>query len=168
MIKIVFTGPECSGKTTISKAIAKKFNLPLVPEFARLYLKQLNRKYTYFDLKEIAKGQLDLEKKSELNTNKKTLICDTNIQVIKLWSLIKYSKCHSSILKNEDPNAHYMLCYPDFKWKFDPLRENKHNRLEIFEKYRDDLIQNNRNYKIVCGPLENRISYISSYIENMI
>ena len=168
MIKIIFTGPECSGKTTISEAIAKKFNLPLVPEFARSYLKKLNRKYTYFDLEKIAKGQLNLEKKTELNTNKKTLICDTNLHVIKLWSLIKYSKCNSFILQNEDQNAHYILCFPDFKWEFDPLRENKYDRLDIFKKYKDDLIQNNRNYTILSGSIKNRISYVSNYIENLI
>ena len=60
--KIVFTGPECSGKTTLSNAIAKKLNAPLVKEYAREYLNNLNREYSYPDLLKIAKGQLKLEK----------------------------------------------------------------------------------------------------------
>ncbi|MBF25083.1 MAG: hypothetical protein CMP49_00995 [Flavobacteriales bacterium] len=168
MIKIVFTGPECSGKTSLSKAIAKKFNLPIVPEFARLYLNKLNRNYNYSDLIKIAKGQLDLEIKTEKNSDKKILICDTNLQVIKLWSLIKYSKCDSFIINHEDHQAHYILCYPDFKWQYDKLRENKYDRLEIFEKYKEDLVTSNRNFITTNGPIADRISLITNYIEQMI
>ena len=50
MKKVVFTGPECSGKSTLSSAIANKFNLPLVKEYAREYLNNLNREYNYSDL----------------------------------------------------------------------------------------------------------------------
>ena len=62
--KIVFTGPECSGKSTLSKAIAKKMQLPLVEEYARQYLNSLGRNYIYSDLAQIAKGQLNAEKKA--------------------------------------------------------------------------------------------------------
>ena len=57
MIKIVFTGPECSGKTTFSQLIAKKYNAPLVQEYAREYLNKLQHPYGYNDLLKIAKGQ---------------------------------------------------------------------------------------------------------------
>ena len=59
------------------------------------------------------------------------LICDTNLQVIKLWSIIKFSKCDPFILKNQDKKALYILCKPDFEWTFDHLRET----LTIEEKY---------------------------------
>ena len=45
MKKIVFTGPESSGKTTISESVAQKFNLPIVEEYARKSLTELNRAY---------------------------------------------------------------------------------------------------------------------------
>ena len=98
MKHVVFTGPECSGKTTLSKKIAKTFNLPLVEEYARSYLKNLNRAYEYSDLTNIAKGQIDAENKQKKNSDKKVLICDTNLQVIKIWSEVKYSKCDSFII----------------------------------------------------------------------
>ena len=59
MKKIVFTGPECSGKTTLSKEIAKHFNLVWVQEYARQYLENLERSYNYYDLKKIAQGQFN-------------------------------------------------------------------------------------------------------------
>jgi len=167
MIKIVFTGPESSGKTTISKAVSKKFNLPIVEEYARKYLTQLKRKYKYTDLVEIAKGQLKLEQKA-FKPNTKILICDTNIQVIKIWSQIKYNQCDSFILNNQDFNCFYVLCSPDFQWVSDPLRENKHNRDELFEAYHTDLKKNKCKFIVIKGSHEKRMSTISDLIQKMI
>ena len=41
------------------------------------------------------------ENKQKKNSDKKVLICDTNLQVIKIWSEVKYSKCDSFIIKNK-------------------------------------------------------------------
>ena len=101
--KIVFTGPECSGKTTLSNAIAKIINAPIVNEYAREYLHDLDREYSYSDLLKIAKGQIELEESQKYSkSNSGVIICDTNLQVIKIWSQIKYSKCDTFILKNQD------------------------------------------------------------------
>ena len=164
MKKIVFTGPESSGKTTISQAIAKKFNLPIVEEYARKYLSELNRKYRYNDLIAIAKGQLKSEQKE---SKSKIIICDTNLQVVKIWSQIKYNRCDSFILNNQDPNCFYLLCSPDFKWKYDPLRENKKNRHELFLKYHKDLIKNKYNFKIIKGSHEKRMKLVSDLIQKI-
>ena len=165
MKKIVFTGPESSGKTTISESVAQKFNLPIVEEYARKYLTELNRAYIYDDLLEIAKGQLKAEKK---HSQSQLIICDTNLQVIKIWSQIKYNRCHSFILDNQDPNCFYLLCSPDFTWEYDPLRENKNNRYQLFEKYHEDLIKNQYDFKIIKGSHENRMKLVSDLIGKII
>tara|TARA_Y100001968_G_C19442492_1_gene763343 strand:+ start:1256 stop:1762 length:507 start_codon:yes stop_codon:yes gene_type:complete len=167
MIKIIFTGPECSGKTTLSTEIAKKFHAPLVKEYARDYLKHLNRPYNYNDLLEIAKGQLKLEKIAS-KKNPPLIVCDTNLQVIKTWSQIKYLKCDPFILKNQDPNAYYILCYPDVPWEKDPLRENQNNRLELFQYYHQDLTNNKYKFIIARGTHQNRMTFLESKILKMI
>ena len=164
--KIVFTGPECSGKTTLSNYIAKKFNLPLVPEYARKYLNDLKRDYLYSDLLEIAKGQINLE--NTISNKQKILICDTNIQVIKIWSKIKFSKCHPFILKNQDKNAYYVLCAPDFTWQYDPLRENKNSRNMLFKEYQSELAFNNQKFIIAKGSIKDRKSLIENIVLKML
>ena len=164
MKKIVFTGPECSGKTTLSKEVAKHFNLIWVEEYARQYLNNLERKYQYSDLKKIAQGQLQLEKKSKKN---KFLVCDTNLQVIKLWSTIKFGKCDPFILTNQDFKALYILCKPDFEWVFDPLRENSTNREEIFSLYHKDLTKNKLDFIIAEGNHHKRFHLVIKQINNM-
>ena len=59
--KIILTGPESSGKTTLAKQLAERFQTTWVPEFARTYLDNLTRPYREDDLLRIAQGQKDLE-----------------------------------------------------------------------------------------------------------
>ena len=110
--KIVFTGPECSGKTTLSNHIAKIVKAPIVNEYAREYLNNLDREYSYSDLLKIAKGQIELEESQMYSkSSSRLIICDTNLQVIKIWSQIKYSKCDPFILKNQDKKIEIMSLY---------------------------------------------------------
>src|SRR5690606_33055147 len=89
--KIAIIGPESTGKSTLTKALASKFGEPWVEEYARPYLEKLDREYQYGDLLEIAKGQLKLEDQRE-KLAKRMLFCDTNLYVIKVWSDHKFQK----------------------------------------------------------------------------
>ena len=60
---IVITGPESSGKTTLTKALAKAFKTGYTEEYSREYL-NCNSKYKQEDLLKIAQGQLQKEKAS--------------------------------------------------------------------------------------------------------
>ena len=90
MLKIIVTGPENSGKTTLCKALSKHFNIHFSEEYAREYIDKLDRTYTQTDLIEIAKGQLQ----SDLNSQ----LLDTDLITIKIWSNYKYENCDNWIL----------------------------------------------------------------------
>ena len=64
-IKVVLFGPESTGKTTLSRQLAKHYNSVWVPEYAREYLqnKWNNERKTceLDDLLPIAEGQIRLE-----------------------------------------------------------------------------------------------------------
>ncbi len=63
---IVMTGPESSGKTTLAKQLADCWNVPLVPEIARDYLRGKDS-YQQHDLVEIAKQQHQQEQLIQLS-----------------------------------------------------------------------------------------------------
>ncbi len=140
MFKIVLTGPESTGKSTLAGELAAYFDTLWVPEFARSYLDQLGRSYRQSDLLDIAKGQVreedDFSKKAE-----ELLFIDTSLEVIKVWSEFRYGGCDPWILKNWKNRRHelYLLCAPDMPWTFDPQRENPNDRDVLFEIYRKDL-----------------------------
>ena len=53
MTKIIITGPESSGKSTLCKALSLHFKIPFNEEFARVFLDQLRRQYEKDDLLKI-------------------------------------------------------------------------------------------------------------------
>jgi len=160
MIKIIVTGPESSGKTTLCKALSKHFNLPFSKEYAREYLDALKRDYNPDDLLKIAKGQLQTENGLQL--------LDTDLITIKIWSEYKYGRCDKWILdqieKQKTEKRFYLLCSPDIPWQADKQRENPNDREELFEIYKQELNDLGHKYFIVKREdrTENSISKISS------
>jgi NadR type nicotinamide-nucleotide adenylyltransferase len=136
MKKVVILGPECTGKSELSEFLAREFDTVWVPEFARQYINNLTRPYEASDLLNIARGQLALEDKLSAKADK-LLICDTDLYVIKIWSMFKYGFCHPEILNaiNERKYDLYLLTYIDIPWQDDPLREHPHNRRELYDLY---------------------------------
>ena len=147
MVKVIITGPESSGKTTLCKALSKHFKVPFSYEYAREYLKAKKNKYTQTDLISIARGQLESEKGSR--------ILDTDLITIKIWSNHKYGNCDKWILKQinkqKSERRFYILCKPDIAWKEDVLRENPKDRMNLFEIYKKELKELRCKYHIVKG-----------------
>lgn len=135
--KIVITGPESSGKTTLAEQLSAWFGMPWVPEFSREYLSQLGRSYQPADLLAIAEGQILAETRA-LALGTAFLFFDTSLEVLKIWSDVRYGSCDPFILEKLDARKPdlYLLCHPDLPWQPDPLRENPDDRYVLLEKYR--------------------------------
>ena len=151
---IVFTGPECSGKTTWSKWYANKIGAKWVPEYAREYLSNINRAYVKDDLLEIAKGQYELIKHAIENNER--VVADTDLLTIKIWSEVKYGVADKQIIDlwNSQLPQKYVLCYPDIPWQYDPLRESPDSREELFKLYHKMITS--YNFKVLEGDKSNR------------
>ena len=158
--KIIITGPESSGKTTLCQQLSTHFNIPFVKEFARAYIDALDRSYIIDDLLSIAKGQL----KSEINSQ----LLDTDLITIKIWGEYKYGSCDKWIIdqikKQKSEKRFYLLCSPDIPWYSDNQRENSNDREAIFKIYKQELENLGHDYLIVEGEnrTENSIQKISS------
>ncbi len=166
-MKIVFTGPECSGKTVLSSKIAEKYSFGYVREVAREYLDLINNTYNYVDLLEIAKLQVAEEKRIALDYN---FICsDTDLLTIIIWSNEKYGRVDPIIqeLWKADFAKMYFLCTPDIPWTYDPQRENPFDRDRLFEIHKTILQENNLPFQIISGDFESRLSYVSQIINKM-
>ncbi len=151
-LKIAIVGPESSGKSTLASQLAKRFNAPLVPEFARPYLEKTGGTYVEKDLKDIADGQIQLENEA-LRLNSEMIICDTNLLVIKIWGLYKYNRCDEQILDQMEKRSYdlQLLLRPDLPWEADVLRENPHDRDRLFAMYYDDLVTAGKPFEVIGG-----------------
>ena len=78
LVKVVLFGPESTGKTTLSKKLAKYYNTSWVPEYAREFLQnKWNREQKVCektDLLPIAEGQMKLENKAAKSANKVLIV----------------------------------------------------------------------------------------------
>jgi nicotinamide riboside kinase len=166
MIKIAFTGPESSGKTTLCKALSDQLHCPWAPEFAREYLEN-KKSYDWNDLDFMAKEQV---KQWDAINTEKLILCDTEMLVFKIWSEIKYGRSTETIqqLYETQNFDFYFLCKPDIPWEFDPLRENRNDRDALYELYFAELIKTKRPFITLSGSLENRIREAKSTIEKIL
>jgi nicotinamide riboside kinase len=165
-LNIAITGPESSGKTTIAKLLAEELNACYIPEFAREYLENLDRSYTIKDLDEIAKGQVDRWKAAPKD---KSLVCDTELVVVKIWSEFKYSKISYNIIELLDKQQFefYFLCKPDIPWEPDALRENPDDRELLFEMYVKELKLKKWPFVILEGAIESRLKVAMEILDDL-
>ncbi|WP_159038536.1 AAA family ATPase [Brumimicrobium mesophilum] len=166
-MKITFTGPESSGKSTISKAVAEHLDAQWFPEHAREYLLKKNGKYEFGHIEQIAINQEIIR---NANAESGLKIYDTENIVLYIWSTFKYNKCDESVQKLMENQrfSHYFLCSPeDIPWEDDPLRENPNQREELFELYLAELKKLNADFTILKGNFEERKEKAISIIEEL-
>ena len=167
-LKIAITGAESTGKSTLSKQLAEKYETIWVPEYSRDFIEKLNRKYTYDDIETIAKQQIEIEKKLP---SEKIIFFDTWLIITKVWFDFVYGKhpewLHTTI-QQSNINL-FLVCDIDMPWEKDPVRENGgENRIKLHQIYLSELKQYNFEFEIISGTgnerLNNAMKAINKYI----
>lgn len=138
--KVAVIGTECTGKSDLAAFLASHFKTEWVPEYARGYMDRLIRPYEQNDLLTIAHGQIRLEDTFMRGSNR-VLICDTNLYVIKVWSMFRFGSCEEEILRHIATRKYdlYLLTYIDVPWEDDPQREHPGKRQELYDIYLNEL-----------------------------
>ena len=86
-MRILITGPESSGKSTLGLALSKEIGIPYIPEIARSYLETLNGDYDPKDIEAIAK--LNIQSLEGIRTDH-SFIHDTYLLNLIIWMQVKY------------------------------------------------------------------------------
>jgi NadR type nicotinamide-nucleotide adenylyltransferase len=167
--KVCVIGPECTGKTVLSEALAARLNTVWVEEYARAYLNRLKTPYVEADLVKIGHGQLRMEDEWIRDANK-ILVCDTNLIVIKVWSEFKYGKCDQIILDLIANRKYdlYLLTYIDIPWIADPLREHPDRREELYNMYLKEMKSQTVPFVEIRGDQQQRIEQAMEAVKKYI
>lgn len=167
--KVVVIGPECTGKSELSKFLAEHFKTVFVEEYARAYLNKLIRKYEKSDLTKIAHGQARMEDEWLYDANR-VLICDTNAIVIKIWSEFKYGDCDPDILRVIQEHRYdlYLLTYIDLPWEDDPQREHPDKREQLWQLFKQEVEKTGVPMVLIDGPRQQRRKKAIDAIEELL
>jgi len=179
--KIVAIGPESTGKSSLCKALAAHYNTLYAKEYAREYLLTNGTHYTYDNLLDIAKGQIQLEenaieavKNLTLNTpllKPLNLFLDTDLYVMKVWCEFVFNQCHLWILNSIASRKYdlYLLCNTDMPWVKDELREypDLATRNKLYHYYKDLLINQQVPWVEISGNYEERLQKAIVAVERL-
>lgn len=160
MLKIAIIGPESTGKSELSTALAAHYGGKAIPEYARTYVEALQREYTFDDVCKIAQTQIQ-EQAVYLNNDAQNQIVffDTELIITKVWLEYCYQDVPAFVNQNIQSGFfdYYLLCYPDLPWVYDPVREHGGDeRMYFFEWYKREIEKTGIPYCTVVGTGENR------------
>jgi nicotinamide riboside kinase len=165
ILKIVLTGPESSGKSTLAAALAAALHAPLAPEFARYYLDGLKQPYTADEVDFMERGQQIWE---HFYTSRATkyVVLDTDWTVYYVWRTYTLQQV-LELPKVKMDGVFYFLCQPDFPWQPDPLREHPDERSVLFDQYVQLLEAVQAPYVVLEGPPDTRLKKALEIIQKL-
>ena len=167
--KIAIVGPESTGKSTITKLLAKHYQTLWVAEFARYYCAALTAPCTMDDEINMFHGQLALEDSVLSMAEKDFIFCDTTFLTVKIWSDEMLGETPQVVLDALPLRTYdlYLLLDIDLPWEEDPLRDFPEKREYFMNVWHQELAALNANY-IVIGGTDNRLQNAITAVDHFL
>lgn len=165
--RIALIGPESTGKSELCERMAEHYKTVWVPEYARAFMENLSRAYTFDDVVHCAQQQIKAEDEMLKKANN-FLFCDTELINFKVWFEDKFKKVpewlEEEIIKRKYDL--YLLTAPDLPWIAERIRENPKRRKYFFDLYLNELEKRNFGFKIISGEGEHRFSLAVNMVDS--
>ena len=168
--RIVITGVENSGKSTLIKPLAEKFNWPFILELSRDNKEVLNNEETFETLLSLHKLEETRVQELMSTTQAQGIFCDTAGLVLDLWSEAVFGKK----VTTEQSTTHidlYLLCETVELWEDDPIRliPNYKERVEKNKEFRVRLESKKSPYIFIpIMPLNERVAFAEKEIKKLL
>lgn len=138
VIRVVLTGSESTGKTTLAAQLATHYGAELIPEFVRAYAEQRGGVIEFSDHGPIARGQMALED-AHIARARGIVVQDTDLLSTVVYCDHYFGRCPPWIeaaAAARRPNL-YLLCEIDTDWIADGVRDRGHLRDDMQQLFRD-------------------------------
>ena len=192
--RVVLTGSECTGKTTLATELAARFGCLWVPEYVRGYMDARGGEFwadpaatatgsaqlfaapfgrrlelTYADVEPIARGQIEALE-SATRASSRVLIQDTDLISTAIYSRHYYGDCPDWIenAARERRAQLYLLLHPDVPWLEDPQRDRGDRRGELHALFAAALAQLNVQVVDVRGSWAERSRAAHAAVEDLL
>lgn len=164
-IKIILVGGPCSGKTTLCKMLSEKYKTTFIDEILMKYMIEHNLKSkdcTSDIILQCMKQQAIEENESYKKINDVQFCEGTSFSGISTL----YSKELEEIIKLQLTNCKQIfLCDNNIPYINTAVRPNHKDALDCHKAIVNYLNQNNLNYVLLSGSLEERIKIIDNFIK---
>ncbi len=172
--RIVIMGPESTGKTVLTKNLAKHFDVDFVDEYGRTYYEATitpDRRMEKDDFHNIAlKHNENLLEKHAGSINK-CLIVDTEAMTTKIFGEMYVDGYQDErldeIIKHQWFDL-YLLMDIDVPWVNDGTRDFPNSRETHFNRLKDELKTNKKEYIVISGTYDERFEKAKREIERII
>ena len=169
VIRVVLTGSESTGKTTLAEQLARHYGAELVPEFVRGYAEQHGGVIQFSDHGPIARGQIALEDEHIARAGQ-LVVQDTDLLSTVVYCRHYFGACPPWI--EEAATARrpdlYLLCEIDLDWIADGVRDRGHMRDEMQQLFRDAVLASGVATAIVSGTGDERLERAVDAIDAML
>lgn len=170
-MRVIIVGAESTGKTTLAKALAKRLNTKCALEYGRFLTESKSATGTEVewlpeDFDHIARMQDALEDHLARQANK-VLIADTNSFATRIWMERYLGK---KMPLSDELNLHqqplYAVTPASTPFVQDGLRDGKHVREWMEERFIEELVLHNLDFVTVEGNVEERATKVLQHIDS--
>lgn len=171
--RVVLTGSESTGKTTLAERLARHYGASWVPEFVRDYAAAKGAPLEVSDVEAIARGQLAREDEYQSRaaaSHERLLIGDTDLLSTAIYAAHYYGCAPEWIEKaarTRRPDL-YLLLDIDLPWTPDPQRDRGHVRPEMHALFRAAVEASGTSFVVISGDTDARLASARAAIDDLL
>lgn len=167
--RVCVFGPESTGKSTLARDLAARFETVWVPEYARTHLEAQGGKVGPDDIPKIARGQRAAEDALARDANR-ALILDTDLLETTIWSEVLFGSCPDEVRAEAERRSCglYLLTDVDVPWVPDAVRYLPDERRSFFDRCRRALEERKRRFIVLSGAWDKRLAEAAAAVEALV
>ncbi len=169
VLRVVLTGSESTGKTTLAHRLAGHYGTVASREFVRAYAMARGNQLGFEDHGPIARGQMAAEDEAVARAHRVAFI-DTDLVSTVVYCAHYYGRCPAWIVDAAVERAGdlYLLMNVDVPWVPDPARDRGDRRPEMHALFRDRLQMLHLPYVEISGDWDQRFAAAVRAVEALL
>lgn len=169
MTRVVVTGSESTGKTTLAQRLAAHYGIEWVPEFVREFVATKEAMPEYSDHGAIARGQMALEDAHAARSSG-LVVQDTDLLSTVVYSRHYFGRvpewiAEAALARRPDL---YLLTEIDVPWVPDPQRDRGDRREEMQQLFRDAVAASGAAWVAITGDWDERFARAVREIDGLL
>ena len=170
--RVVLTGSESVGKTTLAGRLAAHFGVPLVPEYVRGYAEAKGAPLDFTDHGPIARGQIAAEDAvlaDAVAAQHPVIVLDTDLMSTVAYCHHYFGRCPAFLesLARERRADLYLLLDIDVPWVADGVRDRGDRREAVQALFRETLKRLGAPVTLIRGSWDERLATARLHMERL-